>query len=614
MADWSKTTADLLNTAYDLYTSEWLGRIDDTAKMFDGVGTNLPVGTKRWNASLKRWEKYNGTTWDPLETEYDINVTKFGGQLPSYYAKSGGDLTIPFSFKTATLPSNISTTLTMLHGDNMPNWTLSSRDMPIVVDTVADMEALIVDTANKSRYDNIVCLVRDNNRGGVFVYNSAEEVNNDQGINFNGWIRQFSGAVDVRWYGAKGDYDPVSKTGTDNTAAFQKVLDNFTDIVCKDGSYLVRELTKTYGETTVPTITFENAKLYYNGTGVMLTVTQLETQAYFDRLKIKGLKAVGTSSAVGCLRLIDCNAPLIEEPEIHDFSGAGAFAINMQNYAQWSENHTYMSPKISSCDIGWLIEGASITGGTGTESFARLRILNGFCASGTYWVKNLGGAYDGIIQLRGNMGTSCKAVLYNDSGMGGTVLDGIAVEQGDPTISYIYEHGPNAINAPAIHVLHYRDSELAGIYNGGEGEGLIEAPTEIKTLGIETTYPTKYISINNYDTDDTLANLDHIRPSMHVSGTNIGTDAYGSYNNLILAPGAGGKSVYIYTDRFGSDWAARVKIDSWGIDSYGYIMGATIRSKDQASATSLGTVVGKQPIYDSAGTLVGYMPIYDSIT
>ena len=39
-----------------------------------------------------------------------------------------------------------------------------------------------------------------------------------------------------------------------------------------------------------------------------------------------------------------------------------------------------------------------------------------------------------------------------------------------------------------------------------------------------------------------------------------------------------------------------------------------IKTDQTASGSTLGTVVGKMPIYNEVGTLVGYFPVYDSIT
>ena len=63
------------------------------------------------------------------------------------------------------------------------------------VDTVAAMEAL-TPTYGQS------CIVTDLDRGGIFVYDSGLVGSDNQGTNFSGWIRQYSGAVNVKWFGA----------------------------------------------------------------------------------------------------------------------------------------------------------------------------------------------------------------------------------------------------------------------------------------------------------------------------------------------------------------------------------------------------------------------------
>jgi hypothetical protein len=66
------------------------------------------------------------------------------------------------------------------------------------VDTVDDL-------ANLPGEDKQVCIVSDEDRGGVFVYNSSKSSENDGGIVFNGWVRKYEGPVNVKWFGAKGD-------------------------------------------------------------------------------------------------------------------------------------------------------------------------------------------------------------------------------------------------------------------------------------------------------------------------------------------------------------------------------------------------------------------------
>jgi len=99
-----------------------------------------------------------------------------------------------------TLQNNINTEFSLEHSDNKPAGFMSSHDISRTVDTVTDMEALIPAGATASAYDKLVCVVRDLDRGGTFVYDSTKVVDDNQGTNFKGWIRQYDGSVNVKWF------------------------------------------------------------------------------------------------------------------------------------------------------------------------------------------------------------------------------------------------------------------------------------------------------------------------------------------------------------------------------------------------------------------------------
>ena len=78
--------------------------------------------------------------------------------------------------------------------------------------TVADMIAIVAPS------DNDVCVVTDKNQGGTFVYDSSKITEDNKGTNFNGWIRQYSGAVNVKWFGA-------NENRVDNEVPIQMAID-----------------------------------------------------------------------------------------------------------------------------------------------------------------------------------------------------------------------------------------------------------------------------------------------------------------------------------------------------------------------------------------------------
>lgn len=90
------------------------------------------------------------------------------------------------------LKNSTDTTFSITHSDGANTKVLDSKDIAVAIDTVADFPA------NPNNGD--VVIVRDLNRGGTFIYDSSEVAGSNDGTNFNGWIRQYSGAVNVKWF------------------------------------------------------------------------------------------------------------------------------------------------------------------------------------------------------------------------------------------------------------------------------------------------------------------------------------------------------------------------------------------------------------------------------
>lgn len=92
------------------------------------------------------------------------------------------------------LKNNLDTEFTIEHKDNKQAKTIVGSDIAIAVDTINDFP-LVASTGD-------VVIVRDLDRGGTFIYDSTEVVNHNGGTNFNGWLRQYSGEVNLKWFGA----------------------------------------------------------------------------------------------------------------------------------------------------------------------------------------------------------------------------------------------------------------------------------------------------------------------------------------------------------------------------------------------------------------------------
>ena len=82
----------VLTSTYANFLAEMKSRDEDIAVWFEGTtSTNIPAGTKKWNSTGNKFEKWNGTAWSDLSALYEIKVRdsdKLNGQAASYYSES----------------------------------------------------------------------------------------------------------------------------------------------------------------------------------------------------------------------------------------------------------------------------------------------------------------------------------------------------------------------------------------------------------------------------------------------------------------------------------------------------------------------------------------------
>lgn len=101
-------------------------------------------------------------------------------------------------------------------------------------------------------------MIKDINRGGTFVSKTATEIDLRTGNLYvvnNGtvfaklgggfWVREYSGSVNVKWFGAIGDFVPTlthlgtNGNGTDNTVAFNNAVSCGVDVYIPSGWYKI---------------------------------------------------------------------------------------------------------------------------------------------------------------------------------------------------------------------------------------------------------------------------------------------------------------------------------------------------------------------------------------
>lgn len=72
-------------------------------------------------------------------------------------------------------------------------------------------------------------IVKDLNRGGTFIYDATQSAVNNGGTIFDGWVRQYSGAVNVEWFGAVAGAT-YNVNVIDSTEAIQLAINSFVGI------------------------------------------------------------------------------------------------------------------------------------------------------------------------------------------------------------------------------------------------------------------------------------------------------------------------------------------------------------------------------------------------
>ena len=139
---------------------------------------------------------------------------------------------------------------------------ITSKTINYTVETVEELSTIV-------GQENDVIVVTDENRGGTFVYRSAEVGVNNGGTIFNGWVRQYSGAVNVKWFGFE---QVVNDTNlTNNADIFKYMLETFENIEAIDFDFSIGNFTSASVKTKV--LKLANSKLTLDGGNIALTLS-----------------------------------------------------------------------------------------------------------------------------------------------------------------------------------------------------------------------------------------------------------------------------------------------------------------------------------------------------
>lgn len=154
-------------------------------------------------------------------------------------------------WKCKTTNTNSEPTDSNSNWDKMP----SLENLALTVDTINDFPT--------SATTGDTCIVKDLDRGGIFIYDSTKVDEDNQGTNFSGWIRQFSGAVNVKWFGS--DYNALANA----VATGENVFIDGTLVVTSNGTPIQLHSNQTiFGGKIVSISNSENNGYLFIGNGI----------------------------------------------------------------------------------------------------------------------------------------------------------------------------------------------------------------------------------------------------------------------------------------------------------------------------------------------------------
>lgn len=149
-----------------------------------------------------------------------INVTGLGGALVVQTVEQMKEIDITTIQTKAVLVAETG----QLYSWDGSSW-VSASSVSYAVKTLDELRTAPTEVG--------AAVVTEPNKGGVFVYQADKKDIDNKGTIIKGWVRQYDGDVNVKWYGATGD------GVTDDTLAIQAAIDGSKDIYFAPGIYRI---------------------------------------------------------------------------------------------------------------------------------------------------------------------------------------------------------------------------------------------------------------------------------------------------------------------------------------------------------------------------------------
>lgn len=151
-------------------------------------------------SSMSAGKVRNIETPTVVEGQYFIS-TIYDPRVASVFLN--GSLLMPNDIDYTATPNSITLTspIEKTNGEIDELQIISGAILPVTLDTKPIYVATLSEMLNTNPAGASTVIWTDNNRGGIFNYDTSRIAENDSGTVFNGWVRLFNGAVNAKWFG-----------------------------------------------------------------------------------------------------------------------------------------------------------------------------------------------------------------------------------------------------------------------------------------------------------------------------------------------------------------------------------------------------------------------------